>query len=101
MTRALRVRGDQTHQWVQQVNLIARHALLRSTAQKQVVRSVLKTQHPHQHQKAYSIVHASRETKAVGDKFALRASWENSRLLGLVFVNLAPLTLLRMLLLVT
>jgi len=73
MTHVLGVRRDQTHQWVQQVYSIARSALLRTTAPKQVVRSVLKIQHPHQHRRTYPTVHASWETKADGDKLALLA----------------------------
>jgi hypothetical protein len=104
MPHVLCVRGVQTHQTVRSVYLIARPVLSRTSGPRQAVRSVLKTQHRQKHRLLYLLARASRGMRHQGvvpDKLAQRALQENSRRLVLVFVNIAPISRLRMLLLET
>ncbi len=104
MPHVLCVRGVQTHQTVRSVYLIARPVLSRTTDPRRAVRYVLKTQHPQKHRLVYLLARASRGMRHQGvvpDYLAQRALQENSRRLVLVFVNLAPISRLRMLLLET
>ena len=101
MPHVLGVRGDQTQQKVRSVYLIARPVLSRTTGPTLAVRSVLKIQHPQKHRLIYPLARASRGMRVVPDKLAQRVLREISRRLVLVFVNLAPLSRLRRLLLET
>ena len=101
MPHVLCVRGVQTHQTVRSVFLIARPVLSRTTDPRRAVRYVLKTQHPQKHRLIYPLARASRGMRVVPDKLAQRVLREISRRLVLVFVNLAPISRLRMLLLET